>query len=242
MIRTDANGKNLDGTFGNTNVWGNTYFDGDVGKISDATIGSDRAIYAVGTTTSSAQPIKLDKDAKTTTWKVSIPAPGGGKFTPQKVVVDNDSVTVAGTNDAATKLRVARYTLAGQPMTSFDGDGIADFDLTPVSQSAVQSTVSLAVDSSKRAYVLVGNENVMNGVATQLLRINTDGTKDGSYGGLVGSNAHHGRGLVLLPGGGAAAAIADMNTGKAALQLFDASGHPTAVLQFQAMSSTCLVG
>jgi hypothetical protein len=30
-----------------------------------------------------------------------------------------------------------------------------------------------------------------------------------------------------LPGGGAAAAIADMNTGKAALQLFDASGHPT---------------
>lgn len=227
MIRTDPNGKDLDGSFGNKNLGFYTYFEGDVGKISDATIGSDRSIYAVGTTTSSAQLIKLDKNAKATTWKVSIPAPGGGKFVPQKVVVDNDSVTVAGTNDAATTLRVARYNLAGQPLASFDGDGIADFNLTMLTEQRAQSNVSMAVDSTKRVYVLVGNETLNDGVATQLLRINVNGTKDGAYGGVVGNKAQHGRGLVLMPGGGAAAAIADMNTGKAALQMFDVSGHPT---------------
>ncbi len=232
LIRTDADGKNLDPGFGNQNIFGNTFFQGDAGKSVDLARGSDGSLFVSGQSTTSGLLMKLTSAGKVdstfgSAGKVTVPAPGGGVFLLQKVVVANNTVTVAGVNAAGTTLRVARFNLNGTPVSSFGNNGIADVNLTVVSNVAVKPNVSLQVDASNRAYVLVGNENVINGVATQLVRLNADGTKDASYGGVVGDQAMHGRGLVLLSDGTAAAGIVDWKTTKAALQVFDTAGKPT---------------
>ena len=232
MIRTDANGKNLDPSFGNQNIWGNTFFQGDVGKSYDAALAPDGSIFVAGNSTSSGLLMKVTSAGKTdtsfgTTGKVTVPAPGGGVLVLQKVVVANNTVTVAGVTNNGYTLRMGRFNLNGTPVAGFGTNGISDVNLTVVSELAVKPNVSLQIDGSNRVYVLVGNENVTNGVATQLVRINTNGTRDVSYGGVVGDQAMHGRGLVLFPNGTAAAGIVDWKTTRAALQMFDTDGKPT---------------
>ena len=157
-------------------------------QLFDVAVAPDGKIVVVGSTSADGGQITIYRRNADGTPDGSFDGDGAigvggqGSDTGYAVAVQADGkVVVAGEEASAANLTVRRLTTAGQPDSSFSGDGVATVP------GALPSSYALVLQADGRIVVAGSVFRGPDDIDATVFRLGTDGSLDGTFGGAVGA-------------------------------------------------------